>query len=359
MISRGSGNPDVKLFYDHRQSAHRPTQYFSVGRMIRPLENPDRLETLAAALEKLGADRRPVPDAGRRPLEAVHDAAYLDFLETAHARFTALGTAAEVLPNVHPYASADAAYAGRPPPKVKGIVGLAGWYMGDMSCAMTGGTWEAAYWSAQAATAAADAVLGGAQAAFALCRPPGHHAYRDRASGFCFLNNAAIAAERLRARHARVAILDFDTHHGDGTQAIFYARGDVLVASVHTDPADYYPWFAGYADETGAGQGAGANLNLALAHGADDAAYLAAVARLAEAVRVHRAGALVVSAGWDAHRDDPLSKLAVTSEAYSRLGEIVAALALPTVIVQEGGYSLAAIADAAPRFVEAFAAAHV
>jgi len=345
----------VQLFFDDRQLDHTPTQYFSVGRMIRPLENPNRPQTMARALAARGLVRAAVPDAGMAPIAAVHDAGYLEFLATAFERFTAQPNAGpEVMPNVHPYRAADDGFANRPRPKVTGITGLAGWYMGDMSCAMTAGTWTAAYWSAQTAIAAADAVLQGAPHAFALCRPPGHHAYADRASGFCFLNNAAIAAERLRRRHARVAILDFDTHHGDGTQAIFYARPDIFFASVHTDPAGYYPWFVGYADETGAGEGRGTTLNLPLKPGAGDADYLGAVERLASEVVAWGADALVVSAGWDAHRDDPLSKLAVTGAAYAPLGRRLGALGLPSVIVQEGGYSLAAIAEAAPDFVAGF-----
>src|SRR5262249_19599310 len=129
--------------------------------------------------------------------------------------------------------------------------GRAGWYMGDLSCAIMEGTFRAAYASAQTAIAGAQEILSGAAVSYSLCRPPGHHAYPDRCSGFCYLNNAAIAAEVLRHRFRRVAILDFDTHHGDGTQAIFYARNDVFYGSVHTEPSAYYPHFAGYADETG------------------------------------------------------------------------------------------------------------
>jgi len=221
------------------------------------------------------------------------------------------------------------------------------------------GTFRAAYASAQTAIAGAEAVLAGSPAVFSLCRPPGHHAYTDRCSGFCYLNNAAIAAEVLRRKHQRVAIVDFDTHHGDGTQQIFYARGDVLYASVHTDPSAYYPHFAGYADETGAGPGEGANLNLPLPWGADDRVFGDANARLCDAVKSFGAGALVISAGWDAHRDDPLSKLAVSTEAFARLGELYGKLGLPTLIVQEGGYSLQAIETSSFAFMHAFRGAHV
>jgi acetoin utilization deacetylase AcuC-like enzyme len=287
----------------------------------------------------------------------VHDADYLAFLQKAYAEWQKLPNAGpEVWPNIHPYRGSGADLARTTPPK-GGIVGQAGWYIGDMAVAMGEGSWAAAYASAQTAIAAANAVLTGHDAAYGLCRPPGHHAYRDRACGFCFLNNAAIAAEILRKRFGRVAILDFDTHHGDGTQAIFYDRGDVLVASTHTDPTSYYPFYSGYADETGRGQGKGANLNVPLVPGTDDAAYVAACRRLADAALAFGAEAIVLSAGWDAHHKDPLSKLAVTTGAFEAIGGIFGALKLPTVILQEGGYSLDAAGEAAPVFINAFRAA--
>jgi acetoin utilization deacetylase AcuC-like enzyme len=343
------------FFFDETQLDHRPTQYMVHGKIVAPFENPNRAETLIAALEKLGLERRCPADAGLGPIQAVHADHYVSFLAEAFALFQQLPNAGpEVLPNIHPYVAAGADYAPRGKPRVTGIIGRAGWYFGDLSCATTEGTYRSAYASAQSATAAAEAVLGGEPASFALGRPPGHHAYIDRASGFCYFNNAAIAAEILRKKYDRVAILDFDTHHGDGTQAIFYRRNDVFFGSTHTDPSAYYPHFAGYADERGAGAGEGFNLNLPLAQGCGDAEFLTAVRRIAEAASRFRAEALVVSAGWDGHRDDPLSKLAVTGDAYGRIGEILAALRLPTVIVQEGGYSLAAVAEAAPNFVQGF-----
>ena len=325
------------------------------GRIVEPLEKPDRASALAEALKDAGL-RLAVPgDAGPDPIFAVHSQAYITFLQDAFGEFSRLpARGPELLPNVHPYRGADASFEPRLPPRSSGIIGRAGWFVGDMACAIMDGTWRAAYASAQTAVAGADAVLAGQRAAYALCRPPGHHAYADRASGFCFLNNAAIAAERLRDRFERVAIIDFDTHHGDGTQSIFYARDDVFVASVHTDPSAFYPFYLGFADERGAGAGAGANLNIPLAPGSGDAAYVEAVSQLAAAARSFGAEALVISAGWDAHRDDPLSGLQVSTEAYARLGETLGRLRLPSLVVQEGGYSLAAISEAAPRFAKAF-----
>lgn len=349
----------MKLFFSPTQLRHRPQQYFRFGRIGTALENPDRMETLAAALASLGLDRVEPADHGRDAILAVHDAAYLQFLESIWGMWQQLPDAGpEVLPNVHPYRGAGHDLIRQDRPRNTGPIGLTGYHVGDMSCAMGEGTFAAAYASAQTAISGAKALLSGERRAFSLCRPPGHHCYRDRANGFCFLNNAAIAAEALRRRFGKVAILDFDTHHGDGTQSIFYARGDVLVASCHTDPADYYPFFAGFKDEHGAGAGEGANLNIPLAPGSGDAAYLEAVAGLCQAVMAFGADALIVSAGWDAHRDDPLSKLTVTGDAFPRLGEMIAALDLPTLIVQEGGYSLAAIAEAAPSFTTAFLGCH-
>ena len=349
----------MKLFLSEAQLGHVPRQFMVHGRIVDPFENANRLETLAATLESAGCARMTPDDFGRDPILRVHDASFIDFLKTAWQRWQDLPNCGpEVLPNVHPYRGAAPDLAPRPHPRPAGIVGLAGWYLGDMACAIMEGTWSAVYASVQTAVAGAQAILAGDRAAYALCRPPGHHAYADRASGFCFLNNAAIAAEMLRDRFVRVAIIDFDTHHGDGTQAIFYARPDVFFGSVHTDPSAYYPHFVGYADERGAGAGEGANLDIPLPQGSGDDAFVAAVGMLAEAVRSHGSEALVVSAGWDAHRDDPLSRLAVTTQAYRRIAETLAALRVPTLIVQEGGYSLSVIREAAPLFVESFRARH-
>ncbi|MBO0902129.1 histone deacetylase family protein [Jiella sonneratiae] len=355
----------MKVFFSKTQMDHRPTQYGVHGRLVRPLENPDRAATLTQSLARLGLAIEEPAAAEAAAIETIHPAHYRAFLETAFECFQALPNAGpEVLPNVHPYFATAVPYGGtplengaRPRPKTTGILGQAGWYVGDLSCAMTEGTARAALASAASAVAAARAVLAGEDAAFALCRPPGHHAYADRASGFCFFNNAAIAAALLRERFDKVAILDFDTHHGDGTQTIFYARGDVFFGSVHTDPSAYYPHFLGYGDETGHGEGEGCNLNRPLAFGTGDAGYVEAVVDIVAAARRFGAEALVVSAGWDAHRDDPLSKLAVSGAVYPRLGEMLGALKLPTVIVQEGGYSLAAVSQAAPDFVSAFMSA--
>lgn len=348
----------MKLYFSPRQLTHQPQQYMVHGKLVHAFENNDRATTLLDALAGAGLTPIEPGDHGIAPALTVHADHFVDFLQTAYDEFQKLPNAGpEVLPNIHAYVGAAPSLAPRGKPRPTGIIGRSGWYVGDLSAVIMKGTWESALVSAHAAVSAADAVLAGDKAAFALCRPPGHHAYVDRASGFCFLNNAAIAAERLRQKYSRVAILDFDTHHGDGTQAIYYARNDVFFGSVHTDPSAYYPHYLGYADETGAGAGEGFNLNRPLAFGSDDKDFIAANHDIINAALKFGAEAIVISAGWDAHHKDPLSKLKVTTEAYARIGEIYGKLDLPIVIVQEGGYSLEAIADSARTFTQAFRAA--
>ena len=348
----------MKLFFSQAQLAHQPQQYMVHGKLIHAFENNDRATTLLGALAEAGLAPSEPKDHGLAPVLAVHADHFVDFLRTAYDEFQKLPNAGpEVLPNIHPYVGADGAFTPRPKPRPTGVIGRAGWYVGDLSAVITSGTYESALTSAHAAVSGAQALLDGDAASFALCRPPGHHAYVDRASGFCFLNNAAIAAQKLRDRYSRVAILDFDTHHGDGTQAIFYRRDDVYFGSVHTDPSAYYPHYVGYANERGAGSGEDFNRNIPLAYGADDATFLAANRAIIDEALALGAEALVISAGWDAHHKDPLSKLKVTTDAFTRLGEMYGALKLPTVIVQEGGYSLESIAEAARAFTTAFRAA--
>jgi acetoin utilization deacetylase AcuC-like enzyme len=181
-------------------------------------------------------------------------------------------------------------------------------------------------------------VSDGEDAVYALCRPPGHHAYSDLAGGFCFLNNSAIAAAHLRLKHERVAILDIDVHHGNGTQGIFYERRDVFTISIHADPASFYPYVWGYAHERGAGAGLGGNLNVPLPIGTKDDDYLQALVVARKAIETFAPGALVVALGLDASEHDPLAGLAVTTDGFRRIGAAIARLGLPTVLVQEGGY---------------------
>ena len=217
------------------------------------------------------------------------------------------------------------------------------------------GTWEGAYWSAQTALTALDAVLGGERAAFALCRPPGHHAGCDYLGGYCHLNNAAIAAEAATGAGRRVAILDVDYHHGNGTQDIFYARGDVLFASIHADPRMDYPYYWGHADETGEAEGEGATLNLPLPRGTDLAGYLPALERALARIAAFGADLLVISYGADTYAGDPISYFRLETADYAVMAGRIAALNLPGLVVMEGGYAVDALGANVVAFLEGFA----
>jgi acetoin utilization deacetylase AcuC-like enzyme len=234
-----------------------------------------------------------------------------------------------------------------------------GWYCYDTMTLVGPGTWPAARAAADAALTAVDLVVAGEPVAYAICRPPGHHATRAGYGGSCYLNNAAVAAQALlRAGRARVAIVDVDAHHGNGTQAIFYDRADVLYASVHVDPgAGWFPHYFGFADETGIGDGAGHNRNVPLAPGAADDAWLAAVASLCDFVSRSETDAVVVSLGVDAAEEDPESPLRVSHAGFARAGDLVRALGVPTVVVHEGGYHLPTLGSLTVSFLSGLAGA--
>ena len=320
----------MRAFLDARQSAHDPQMFMANGMRLPNPETPERIAVLRAGAEAAGAVFEAPRDFGMGPLAAVQSAEYLAFLQTIHSRWLRIkGAAAEVIPNIHP----DRRSANYP----KSAVGQAGWHQADTACPIAAGTWEAAYWSAQSALSAARAVLAEGRA-YALCRPPGHHAFADLAGGFCFLNNAGIAAEWLRGQGLRPAILDVDVHHGNGTQGLFYARNDVLTVSLHADPDRFYPFFWGAAQERGEGVGLGYNLNLPLPRGTGDADYLAALAVALARIRAFGAHVVVVALGLDAHEGDPFQGFKVTTPGFTRMAEAIAGLGLPVLVVQEGGY---------------------
>lgn len=269
----------------------------------------------------------------------MHDAGLVDFLRTAWHDWDAAGMPRnpgkqDVVGYIFPTPELLAGVEPRVPAALSARTGA--WCFDTMT-AVGRGTWEAARAAVDAALTAADLVLAGAPAAYACCRPPGHHVTASAFGGSCYLNNAAIAANRLRERSgSRVALLDVDAHHGNGAQAIFWAREDVLTASVHVDPAEgWFPHFLGFADESGP-----SNLNVPLPAGSDDDAWLEREDRLVAAARDHGSEALVVALGVDAGADDPNSPLAVTEAGFREAGRRLGTLGLPTVIVQEGGYVL-------------------
>lgn len=322
---------NMRAYLDPRQRVHDPRHFMANGRILPNPEVPERVARLSAGAEAAGCVFEAPQDFGMGPIGAIHAPEYLTFLRTAHARWSRIeGAAPEIIPNVHP--------SGRGDSYPKSVLGQAGWHQADTSCPISAGTWEAAYWSAQTALSAAAAVAGGAGAAYALCRPPGHHAFADLAGGFCFLNNSAIAAEELRRRGLRPAILDVDVHHGNGTQGIFYARSDVLTVSIHADPARFYPFYWGHAHERGTGAGLGYNLNLALPRGTDDAGYLEALAQGLGAIDSFGADVIVVALGLDAHENDPFQGFRVTTPGFARIAAAIAATGRRLLVVQEGGY---------------------
>ena len=200
----------------------------------------------------------------------------------------------------------------------------------------------------------AELIIDGEAAAYALCRPPGHHACADLAGGFCFINSAAVAAQHLLRAGRRPAILDVDVHHGNGTQAIFYARADVLTISIHADPIRFYPFFWGHAHERGEAEGLGANLNLPLARGTADDDYLQTLDSAIERIAVSGADVLVIALGLDAHENDPLKGLAITTAGFGRVGRAIADSGLPTLLVQEGGYLSDQLGDNLCSFISEF-----
>ena len=347
----------MKAFFSEEQLLHTPQQFMRLGRISAPTDLPARAESLQSALAARGISVQAPADYGRKPLQDIHSPDYLDYLETAYARWQALRSAAvdpgpEVLPNLSPYYNGRVELAGRGPCPSPSIVAQTGYYLSDLSCPIGPQTWRSALRSTHSAVAAADHVASTGGMAYALCRPSGHHAHRDRAGGFCYLNSSAAAASRLLQTWSKVAVLDVDAHHGDGTQNIFYQRADVMTLSLHADPAGYYPFYTGYAHERGYGPGEGCNLNLPLAHGSGNDAFLRALDTALAALAGYAPQALVLALGFDTYKDDPISVLKLDIDAYRDIGARVASLGLPTVIVQEGGYMVEAIGPALDAFLQ-------
>lgn len=341
----------MKTLFHPTQRTHDPKHFLSSGAPRPNPEQPARIDALLGAVAALGLAVEQPADGGLGPIAAVHSAEYLQFLQTIYARWQHIPDASEeVIPNIHPGRHG----AGYP----LSAVGQAGYHQADTACPISAATWDSSYWSAQTALAATAQVLGGESAAYALCRPPGHHAFTDMAGGFCFLNNTAIAAEAVVRAGGRPAILDVDLHHGNGTQGIFYGRGDVLTVSIHADPARYYPFFWGYAQERGEGPGLGANLNLPIPRGTGDEGFMEAVAAGVARIRAFAPDVLIVALGLDAFEGDPFGGLAVTTPGFARIGAAAAGLGLPTVVVQEGGYLCPELGGNLQSFLSGFLEAH-
>lgn len=332
-------------FFDPVQDKHVPTRELHNGGWMPHSDVVDRVSQIRAALPPLA----PARQFGIEPILAVHDAEYVSFLQSAHDKWRALGRSGDAIGYTWPVIR-------RRDLRLQRIDALLGRYSFDAATPIGPGTWEAAYGGAQTALTALRALLDdGRGQAFALCRPPGHHAGADYLGGYCYLNNAAIAAEAATRKGRRVAVLDIDYHHGNGTQDIFWRREDVLFVSIHADPATDYPFFWGHEDETGEGSGAGATLNITLPHGTMIAGYLEALERAFAKLRAFVPDLLIVSFGADTFVGDPISHFAIRTEDYNAIAWAIAARRLPTLVVMEGGYAVEALGLNVARFLTGFA----
>ena len=335
----------MQVVYSPAHLGHDISIETYLGLPIPANEVAERAERIRAALEADGGFSMVEPtEHGEAPITAVHDAGLVRFLEVAWSEVRRQGLprpflTADTYPNRQMFEgmSAEAVTLLAREPTNAG--GRAGYWGLDSAAPIVAGTYVAARAAVDVALTAADLVLNGATAAYGLCRPPGHHAARSMYAGYCFFNNAAIAAHAIvRATGERVAVLDVDYHHGNGTQQIFWQRGDVRYVSIHADPDRAYPYFLGRADETGEGDGAGENLNLPLPAGATNEIYLVAVDRALEAIAAVPGSIVVVSLGFDSYGLDPIGDFALTTDVYHEIGRRTAATGLRLVILQEGGY---------------------
>ncbi|WP_311223658.1 MULTISPECIES: histone deacetylase family protein [unclassified Acidovorax] len=337
------------------QSRHAGRQEMFRGRLVDCHEHPGRFDHVMNELARRPQGPLRTPGAADLALvRRVHAPEYVDFLQGAWAEWVALdaaNAAVDILPSIWP------AHGLRRDARPTNFAAQVGRFTFDSGSPLTAGTWEAAEAGAACAIDAARAVAqaGGPRAAFALTRPPGHHAGTDFYGGYCFINNAALAAQALReAGLERVAVLDVDYHHGNGTQQIFYARSDVLTVSIHGDPMTEYPFYLGYAEETGEGAGAGWNLNLPLPAGTGTEAWFSALQAGLARVAQSGAQALVVALGVDTFEGDPISRFTLQSPDYLRIGQLIEAAGLPTVLVMEGGYAVAEIGVNVVNVLEGF-----
>ncbi|HET6222430.1 MAG TPA: histone deacetylase family protein [Dongiaceae bacterium] len=310
------------------------------GKFLPPFEMPRRAQIVIDRVKatKLGPIMAP-QEFGLEPIRRVHDKGFVEFLRTAWDEWVLAHGAYDALPLVWHTRGFR-----KKPPLPEAIDGKLSYYAIDAGTPITAGTWRAVSAAANVALTGVKLVEGGERTAFSLCRPPGHHAGSDFYGGYCFLNNAAIAAQAFRDKGAkRVAILDVDYHHGNGTQEMFYGRADVLTISIHADPRQEYPFFLGFADETGKGKGEGFHLNLPLRWGSAWDRYDGALQTAMKRIRKYGPEVIVVSLGLDTFKEDPISKFKLGHKDYLRMGEMIAGAGKPTLFVMEGGYAVDAL----------------
>lgn len=338
----------MKAFYHPNQALHDPKFYMKNGQKIQAREIPLRGKIFTDALSKMQIPLLEANDFGFDYISKVHTPDYLSFLRSSYDEWQKLpDSSEEIIPK-----SSPSRYAATYP---KDITGQVGWHLMDTSCPIGPGTWNGAYASAQTATSAADAVASGeSKYSYAVCRPPGHHAYKDGCAGFCFLNNSAIAAERLLKHFSKVAILDVDLHHGNGTQSIFWYRKDVMTISIHADPAYCYPHYWGYAHERGEADGFGYNLNIPIPESTDDRGYMNYLHKALDALENFNPDAIVIALGLDASEQDPFAVLNISTKGFEKIASKIKQVNKPTVIVQEGGYVSPILGDNLAAFLKPF-----
>jgi acetoin utilization deacetylase AcuC-like enzyme len=346
----------MPVVVDERCRLHDPGAEIWIGVRTPATEVPERVDAISAALADAGAELVESDRHGDDALRSVHNDELLAYLASAWDDWNAAG-----LPNdpgqdrVVPYVFAHERLTPRDATVPAAVWARPGYFAYDTMTLVGPGTWEAARAAVDVALTAADLVRAGTPAAYACVRPPGHHATRSCYGGSCYLNHAAVAAASLASSLGRVAVLDVDAHHGNGTQEIFYERSDVAVASVHVDPgAGWFPHFLGFADEDGEGEGQCANRNVPVAPGTGDDGWLAAVESLVTWASGHEPRALVVSLGVDAAVSDPESPLRVTTDGFRAAGRLIGAVGVRTVFVQEGGYDLSTIGGLVRDVLEGF-----
>ena len=340
----------MRTFYTDGHHLHAPLAEFEGGRLAPAVETPRRADEILREIKERDLGEIVTPQHfGFEPILRVHDPEFVRFLEVAYERWEhKYGSACSAaLPSAWPARTLRAL-------PTENIDAQIGFYGFDTATPITSGTWTAARAAANVALSAAQAIYKGARGAFALCRPPGHHAAGNLFGGYCYLNNAAIAAQWLLDQGLRPAILDVDYHHGNGTQAIFYKRSDVLFVSVHADPNHAYPHYLGFADEAGEGDGEGHTLNLPLPLGTDWTGYQEALRKGLDKVRRFRPDAVVISLGVDTYEKDPISKFRLTRDDFSRLGETLADLRRPCLFVMEGGYAVEDIGNITVNVLDGF-----
>lgn len=340
----------MKIVYSPEHIRHNTKTELCGGQLITPFECAARMDYVCQAIAATGlGETQPPLSFPRYHVERIHSRDYLEFLDTCWQQWQAAGLQGEAIPNVWPSRSMTSPHIPRH------IDGKLGYYALCGETSIAENTAEAAWLSANVALTAADLIAQGERTAFALARPPGHHASRDQFGGYCFINNAAVATQYLREHgFCRVALMDVDFHHGNGTQSIFYERDDVFFSSIHGDPKDAFPYYLGHADEIGRGAGTGFNLNHPLPAGTPYAVWAEKLKLSLQAFKHYGADVLVVSLGLDTYEHDPISFFKIKTEEYLQMGQLLATLGLPTLFVMEGGYAVEAIGHNTVNVLQGF-----